>query len=152
MLESTLCAKLLNFSHVQLCNPMDCSLPVFSFHGILQARILEWVAISSSRGSSQPRDRTLSLMSPAVAGGFFTTSSTWEAHCLCPSPGTPPPRNCPPCLLTLPIRAIHRQRQNHLPLPHWPPCALEELKFWSQQPRKLTQRHHYLTLCRWNDS
>ena len=39
-----------------LCDPMDCSLPVFSVHGILQARILEWVAISFSRGSSQPRD------------------------------------------------------------------------------------------------
>ena len=41
------------------CNPMDCSLPGFSVHGILQARILEWVAISFSRGSSQPRDQTL---------------------------------------------------------------------------------------------
>ena len=41
-----------------LCDPMDCSLPVFSVHGFLQARILEWIAISSSRGSSQPRDRT----------------------------------------------------------------------------------------------
>ena len=41
-----------------LCDPMDCSLPGFSIHGILQARILEWVTISFSRGSSQPRDRT----------------------------------------------------------------------------------------------
>ena len=41
-----------------LCNPMDCSLPGFSVHGILQARILEWVAISFSRGTSWPRDRT----------------------------------------------------------------------------------------------
>ena len=40
------------------CNPMDCSPPGSSDHGILQARILEWVAISFSRGSSQPRDRT----------------------------------------------------------------------------------------------
>ena len=39
-------------------NPMDCSLPEFSIHGIFQARVLEWVAISFSRGSSQPRDRT----------------------------------------------------------------------------------------------
>ena len=37
-------------------NPMDCSLPGSSLHGILQARVLEWVAISFSRGSSQPRD------------------------------------------------------------------------------------------------
>ena len=38
------------------CNPMDCSLPGSSVHGILQARILEWVAIPFSGGSSQPRD------------------------------------------------------------------------------------------------
>ena len=42
-----------------LCNPMDCSLSGSSVHGILQARTLEWVAIPSSRGSSQPRDQTL---------------------------------------------------------------------------------------------
>ena len=41
-----------------LCDPMDYSLPGSSVHGILQARILEWVAMLSSRGSSQPRDRT----------------------------------------------------------------------------------------------
>ena len=40
------------------CNPVDCSPPGSSIHGILQARILEWVAISFSRGSSQPRDWT----------------------------------------------------------------------------------------------
>ena len=41
-----------------LCNPMDGSLPGSAVHGIFQARILEWAAISFSRGSSQPRDRT----------------------------------------------------------------------------------------------
>ena len=47
---------------------MDCSLPVSSLHGILQARILEWVAVPFSRGSSQPRDWTqISL----IAGGFL---------------------------------------------------------------------------------
>ena len=50
-----------------------------SVHGILPARILKWVAMLSSRGSSRPRDRTMSLMSPALAGGFFTASATWEA-------------------------------------------------------------------------
>ena len=44
-----------------LCDPIDCSLPGFSVHGIFQARILEWVAISFSRRSSQPRDWTTSL-------------------------------------------------------------------------------------------
>ena len=52
------CAVLSRVSRVQLCNPMDCSPPGSSVHGILQARILEWVAMPSSRGSSQPRDRT----------------------------------------------------------------------------------------------
>ena len=41
-----------------LCGPVDCSLPGFSVHGILQARVLEWVTISFCRGSSQPRDWT----------------------------------------------------------------------------------------------
>ena len=41
-----------------LCDPMDCSSPGFSIHGIFQARVLEWVAISFPRGSSQPRDQT----------------------------------------------------------------------------------------------
>ena len=41
-----------------LCDPMDCSLRGSSVHGIFQARVLEWVSISFSRGSSQPRDRT----------------------------------------------------------------------------------------------
>ena len=44
--------------------------------GIFQARILEWVAMPSSRGSSKPRDH---IQSPGLAGGFFTTSATWEA-------------------------------------------------------------------------
>ena len=55
---------------------MDCSPPGSSVHGILQARILEWVPISSSRGSSQPKD----LISPALTGGCFTASATWEAQ------------------------------------------------------------------------
>ena len=63
-----------------LCNPTDCSLPGFSVHGILQARILEWVAISSSRGIllTQRSNQRLSKP-PALAGGIFTTSATWEA-------------------------------------------------------------------------
>ena len=45
-------------SCLTLCNPMDCSLPGSSIYGIFQARVLEWVAISFSRGSSRPRNRT----------------------------------------------------------------------------------------------
>ena len=51
-----------------LCNPMDYSLPGSSVHRFLQARILEWVAISFSRGSSQPKDRS---QVSCTAGGFF---------------------------------------------------------------------------------
>ena len=51
-----------------LCDPMDCSPPGSSVHGILPARILEWVAMPSSRGSSRPRDRT---RVSHIAGGFF---------------------------------------------------------------------------------
>ena len=54
-----------------LCNPIDCSLPGSSVHGLSQARTLEWVAISSSRASSQPRDGT---RISCLANGFFTTS------------------------------------------------------------------------------
>ena len=52
-----------------LCDPMDCSLPGFSVCGILQARILKWVAISFSRRSYQSRDQT---RVPRIAGRHFT--------------------------------------------------------------------------------
>ena len=59
-----------------LCNPMDCSPPGSSVQGILQVRILEWVAIASSRGSSRPRDQT---QVSCIAGRFFTVWATREA-------------------------------------------------------------------------
>ena len=59
-----------------LCDPMDCSLSSFSVHGISQARILLWVAISSSRESSPHQGiEPMSLVSPALGAGFFTTVS-----------------------------------------------------------------------------
>ena len=65
------CAKLLQ-SCLTLCNSVGRSLPGSSVHGILQARIVEWVAMPFSRRSSPPRDRTPMSQSPALAGGFFT--------------------------------------------------------------------------------
>ena len=62
-----------------LYDPVHCSPPGSSVHGLLQARILEWVAISSFRGSSPPGIEPTSLLSPALAGGFLTTSTTSEA-------------------------------------------------------------------------
>ena len=62
------CARAQSLS-LTLCDPMDCTPPCTSVHGISQARILEWVAIPSSRASSQP----VSPASPALASGIFTT-------------------------------------------------------------------------------
>ena len=59
-------------SCLTLCNPMNCTPPSSSVHGISQARILEWVAVSFSRGSSWPRDQTCVS---CIAGRFFTTES-----------------------------------------------------------------------------
>ena len=59
-----------------LCDPMNYNLPGSSVHGILQTRILEWVAISFSRGSSQPRDQTRVA---CIAGRHFTVWVTREA-------------------------------------------------------------------------
>ena len=59
-----------------LCDPTDCSLPGSSVHGIFQARVLEWVAISFSGGSSQPRDRT---RVSRTTGRRFTVWATREA-------------------------------------------------------------------------
>ena len=64
-------------SCLTLCDPVDCSTPGSSVHGILQARILEWVAISFSRGSPWPRDRT---QVSCIAGRFFTLWATREAR------------------------------------------------------------------------
>ena len=65
------CCMLNHFSRVPIfCNPMDCILPGSSVHGILQARILEWVAISFSRGFFQPRDQTVLCL------------LHWQAHSL----------------------------------------------------------------------
>ena len=69
-----------HFSWIWLCDCMDCSPLISSVCRILQVRILEWVVIPFSSRSSQPRDAVVSLMSPALAGGFFTTSATWEAQ------------------------------------------------------------------------
>ena len=59
-----------------LCDPMDCSLSGSSVHGIFQVRVLEWIAISFSRGYSQPRDWTQVF---CIAGRRFTVWATREA-------------------------------------------------------------------------
>ena len=66
---------------VRLCDPVD-----YTVHGILQARILEWVAVPFSRGSSQPRNRA---QVSCIAGGFFTSWATREAPLCLVSPFLP---------------------------------------------------------------
>ena len=71
------------FNHVQLCDPMDCSMPVSCVHGILQAWILVWVAMHS-KGTFQPRDWTqVSYISCIGRQVVLTTSTTWEALLIC---------------------------------------------------------------------
>ena len=67
---SICCCSLFAQSCPTLCNPIDCSPPDFPVHRISQAKILEWVAISFSRGSFRSRDHTCIS---CIAGGFFTT-------------------------------------------------------------------------------
>ena len=74
--KDVLCAQ----SCPTLCNPMDWSPPGSSIHGILQARILEWVVISSSRGSSQPRGRTHISCISCNGRQVLYHCATWEAH------------------------------------------------------------------------
>ena len=108
---------------------MDSSPPGSSVHGIFQARILEWVAISSSKGSSQPRDQTLVycngrwiLYHLSQAKGFFKHVTQHSAMAFCLTKGSKPksfqgPAGCR-CPL-LPTRA-----SNHLLPPHLHPATL----------------------------
>ena len=69
--------SMLSSSVVSLYDPMDCGPPDSSVHGISQVKILEWVAISSSRGSSWPRDQThISCIGRQIPRHW----ATWEAH------------------------------------------------------------------------
>ena len=72
-------AKLLQ-SCLTLCDPMDPSPPGSSVHGILQARILEWVACPPLGDLPNPGTEPVYLMSPALTGEFYATSATWEAQ------------------------------------------------------------------------
>jgi len=89
-------------SRLTLFDPMNYSLPNSSVPGILHARILEWVAEPSPRGSSWPRDRTRISCGSCTAGGFFTTEP----------PGKP---KCPPALYVFGHKSIKTS-----PFPSYP--------------------------------
>ena len=101
------------------CDPMGCNLPGSSDHGILWARILEWVAISFSRGSSWPSDQT---RVSCVAGRFFTNWATREAPhreislCICISP---------PFWASLPPHP-HPTSLGHLWASSWSPRVMQQ--------------------------
>ena len=67
-----------HFSPVRLCKPMDCNLLGFSFLGIRQTKIPEWVAMASSSRSSWPSDWTHIFCSSCIAGRFFTPEPPWK--------------------------------------------------------------------------
>ena len=82
--HACMCAKSFQ-SCPTLCNPMDYSPPSSSVRGILQARILEWVALPSSRGSSRPRDKTRVSCNYCFKGRFLTIEPKGKLSQLPPS-------------------------------------------------------------------
>ena len=109
-----------------LCNPMECNPVGSSVHGILQERILEWIAISFSRGSSQPRDWTQVSW---IAGRCFTAWAAREAHTTrwisckytyVPSPIEPPSQPLPiPSLHWVFLECLLHIRHWHTSCPKW---------------------------------
>ena len=112
--------KLKLLSRVQLCDPMDCSLPGSSIHGIFQARILEWVDISFSRRSSPPRDWT---RVSNIVGRCFTIWATREVSkgdlCFynCFSPWTQLLSHCSGPVI----------RDSWLLVSEWHPCVMRSM-------------------------
>ena len=74
-----MCVKSLQ-SFQTLCNHMDCSSPVSSVREIFQARLRDGLPRPPSGDLPNPGIKPVSFTSPALAGGFFTTSATWEAQ------------------------------------------------------------------------
>ena len=121
-------------SCLTLCNPMDYSPSDSSVHGILQARILEWVAISLSQGSSQPRDRTC----VSCAGRrFFTPAPHGNPHRL---------------RLAALINSIYQQifrLEIHLLMVTQNWCISETERKKSNIPRTSKKMNEYLQGCLW---
>ena len=114
---------LVSKSRLALCNPMDCNPPVSSIHGILQARILEWIAIPFSRGPSRHRDRTWVL--PHYRQLLYHLSR--EVTQLCPT-------LCDPMDCSLPGSSVHGIFQAMVL--EWIAISFSR---WSSWPRDWTQ-------------
>ena len=124
---------LLHAKSLQLCvtlwDPVDCSPPGSSVHKILQARILEWVAISFSRGSSQPRDRTQVSCGSYTAGRFFTAEPPGEALLTITRVPKLPPLTCLSVLHSSPSWSLI-----HLPGPQSSGCPRWDVPAESDSP------------------
>ena len=130
-------------------NPMDCSLPGSSVHEILQEKILEWVAISFSRGSSRPRDRT---WVSCIAGRCFTVRAIREAPkeywsgLTCPPPGVLQGSNlCLLCTLHWQAGSLHvaSQRVRY----DWETNSYPLSSRWRKYKKKIWIHFKY----NWND-
>jgi len=101
----SVCACSVTKSYPTLCNPIDYRLTGSSVHGISQVRKQEWIAISFSRGLPDPGIEPMFLMSPPLAGGFFTTQ--------------PPRKPIWFCRILLFLSLKSREGENH---PGWHDC------------------------------
>ena len=127
---------------------MDYSLSGSSVHGILQLRTVEWVGIPSSRGPSQPRDRT---RVSHIAGRFFTICAAREA--LAQPLGAP--RSGPNALITMKLQATSAELWeqdafpstatvvcHHNPYDHWPYQSSESHQFLKSEGLRNQTQHH----------
>ena len=96
-LSNCLKVKSESISCVWLCDPMDCSLPGSCAHGIFQTRILKWVAIPFSRGSSWPRDRTQVSCIAGRCFAIWATITTTKISCKI----VPPPQKVSSCVFVV---------------------------------------------------
>ena len=112
-------------SCLTLCNPMDCSIPGFSVYGIFQARVLEWVGISFSRGSFRPRDWT---HVSRIAGRRFivwaTRKGTTGVGSYSLLQGSFPTQVSNLCL-----RCLLHWQAGSLPLNHWKPLTYYSISY-----------------------
>ena len=125
-----------------LCDPMDCSLSGSSVHGIFQARVLEWIAISFSRGSSRPRNRT--------------GSPTLQADALLSEPPGKPPFNALNHYQNQPRLSneciLNKQSLNLYSYPHpqwWSKCSRVYSLGGSREVTDYSRESHTETLAEW---
>ena len=116
---------------------MDCSPPGSSFHGISQARILEWVAISSSRGSSRPRDQTWVSCDSRNSRRILYHWATWEATDLLQRPKSCDLKHPKADLILFTNRRVSAR------------CGYSTNSWWNKNKCRETEALNLLNLCLW---